>query len=173
MIRDNLGLVYYTQDQVAEILYQNPSLDISEILYQDPGTFNNSNRKLYTGYPKLKQYHPLNLSINEFDRTNQIQWRMPEFYKTFDIEHWLLNQCHNDQERDRVTLELSLFRETNLISLLCYLKYMVDVMSEKSLVWGVGRGSSTASYVLYLIGVHSIDSIKYDIPIEEFFKLGE
>jgi DNA polymerase III alpha subunit len=50
---------------------------------------------------------------------------------------------------------------------------MVDVMSEKSLVWGVGRGSSTASYVLYLIGVHSINSIKYDIPIEEFFKLGE
>jgi DNA polymerase III alpha subunit len=34
----------------------------------------------------------------------------------------------------------------------------------------VGRGSSVASYVLFLIGVHKIDPIKYELPIEEFFK---
>jgi DNA polymerase III alpha subunit len=173
MIIDKLGLVYYTQDQVFELLYQNPNFDIDQLLHQDPATFNNSNRKLYTGYPKLKQYQPLDIDIKQFDQKNQAQWRMPEYYKNFDIENWLLNRCQTEQERDRVSLEIALFRETNLISLLCYLKYMVDVMTEKSLVWGVGRGSSTASYVLFLIGLHNIDSIKYDIPIEEFFKLGE
>jgi len=50
------------------------------------------------------------------------------------------------------------------------MKYVVDTLRENQIVWGVGRGSSVASYVLYLIGVHKIDSIKYKLPIEEFFK---
>jgi DNA polymerase III alpha subunit len=50
------------------------------------------------------------------------------------------------------------------------MKYVVDTLRENNIVWGVGRGSSVASYVLHLIGVHKIDSIKYNIPIEEFFK---
>jgi DNA polymerase III alpha subunit len=54
--------------------------------------------------------------------------------------------------------------------LLFYLKYLVDAMRENKIVWGVGRGSSVASYVLYLIGVHRIDSIKYDLDIKEFLK---
>jgi DNA polymerase III alpha subunit len=48
--------------------------------------------------------------------------------------------------------------------------YLVDVMRENSVVWGVGRGSSVASYVLYLIGVHKIDSVKYNLDFKEFFK---
>jgi DNA polymerase III alpha subunit len=50
------------------------------------------------------------------------------------------------------------------------MKYIVDTLRANNIVWGVGRGSSVASYVLHLIGVHKIDSIKYSIPIEEFFK---
>jgi DNA polymerase III alpha subunit len=50
------------------------------------------------------------------------------------------------------------------------MKYIVDTLRANNVVWGVGRGSSVASYVLHLIGVHKIDSVKYDIPIEEFFK---
>jgi DNA polymerase III alpha subunit len=43
-------------------------------------------------------------------------------------------------------------------------------MRENDIVWGVGRGSSVASYTLYLIGVHKIDSIKYELDINEFLK---
>ena len=57
-----------------------------------------------------------------------------------------------------------------MITLLKYLKYLVDTMRENKIVWGVGRGSSVASYVLYLIGVHKIDSIKYELDIKEFLK---
>ena len=35
---------------------------------------------------------------------------------------------------------------------------------------GVGRGSSVASYILYLIGVHRIDSIKYNLDWKEFLR---
>ena len=57
-----------------------------------------------------------------------------------------------------------------MIDLLCYLKYLVDTMREHNIVWGVGRGSSVASYCLYLLGVHKIDSIKYELDIREFLK---
>jgi len=34
----------------------------------------------------------------------------------------------------------------------------------------VGRGSSVASYCLYLLGVHKINSLKFDLDIKEFLK---
>jgi len=43
-------------------------------------------------------------------------------------------------------------------------------MRRNNIVWGLGRGSSTASYVLYLLGVHKINSLYYDLSIEEFLK---
>jgi len=49
-------------------------------------------------------------------------------------------------------------------------KYFVDTMQANNVVWGVGRGSSVASYVLYLIGVHKIDSIKYNLDWQEFLR---
>jgi DNA polymerase III alpha subunit len=57
-----------------------------------------------------------------------------------------------------------------MVDVLKAMKYLVDTLRANNVVWGVGRGSSVASYALYLIGVHKIDSIKYNLPIEEFFK---
>ena len=48
--------------------------------------------------------------------------------------------------------------------------YLVDYMRKNKIVWGVGRGSSVASYVLYLIGVNKIDSIKYKLECQEFLR---
>ena len=50
------------------------------------------------------------------------------------------------------------------------LVYIIDIMRKNNLVWGVGRGSSVASYVLYLLGVHKVDSYKYSLDIKEFLK---
>jgi DNA polymerase III alpha subunit len=87
-----------------------------------------------------------------------------------DIAQWVLDQCKVQAELQRVAQELFLFQERNLFPLLCYLKYLVDTMRKHGVVWGVGRGSSVASYVLFLIGVHKIDSLYYDLPIDEFLK---
>ena len=57
-----------------------------------------------------------------------------------------------------------------MISMLKTMKYVVDTLRTNNVIWGVGRGSSVASYVLHIIGVHKIDSVKYNLPIEEFFK---
>ena len=57
-----------------------------------------------------------------------------------------------------------------MMDLLRFLKYMVDKFRENTILWGVGRGSSVASYCLYLLGVHKINSLKYDLDIKEFLR---
>jgi len=43
-------------------------------------------------------------------------------------------------------------------------------MRNNHVIWGVGRGSSVASYVLYKLGVHRIDSLFYDLSVDEFLR---
>ena len=47
--------------------------------------------------------------------------------------------------------------------------YLVDYMRDNNILWGVGRGSS-ASYVLYLIGIHKINSIQFGLDWREFLR---
>ena len=97
-------------------------------------------------------------------------WFIPEEYRTMDILDWLYQRCPTPDVRERVVEELRLFAKHDMIPVLKTMKYVVDTLRANNVVWGVGRGSSVASYVLHIIGVHKIDSIKYNIPIEEFFK---
>jgi DNA polymerase III alpha subunit len=170
MNTDTHGQVYYTQSELVDLLYKNPSLDISEIAVTDSESYNASLQSLHLDWPRLTQYKPLNISIEQFDKTNQSNWYMPDQYKNFDIAQWVLDKCVNEAELHRVGEELLLYQERNLFPLLCYLKYLVDTMNQHGIVWGVGRGSSVSSFVLYLIGIHRINSMYYDLDIEEFLK---
>lgn len=96
-------------------------------------------------------------------------WFIPETYRTMNIEKHLIDQCPKENH-DRLMSELVMFRQHDMIPMLRTMKYIVDTLRANNIVWGVGRGSSVASYVLHIIGVHKIDPIKYSIPIEEFFK---
>ena len=96
-------------------------------------------------------------------------WFIPQEYKDLDIEEFLINQCPKENY-DRLIKELELFHKNEMIAVLKTMKYIVDTLRKNNVVWGVGRGSSVSSYVLFLIGVHKIDSVKYNLPIEEFFK---
>ena len=120
--------------------------------------------------PELTQYAPRNISVAEFDARQQSNWHMPTEYYKLDIAEWVIAQCKTDNELHRVAEELLLYQERDMFTLLQYLKFMVDTMRKHKVLWGVGRGSSIASYVLYLIGVHRINSLEFDLPIEEFLK---
>ena len=167
---DQYGQAHITTEDATDLLYQRPDLDLSNIKFDNPDQFNAAIKVLYSDIRELQQYQQFDFDLEQFDQRNQSQWRMPEEYRKLDIARWLLDECETDPELQRVADELMLFQERDLFDLLRWLKYFVDTMRANQVVWGVGRGSSVASYVLYLIGVHKINSMYYDLDISEFLK---
>lgn len=166
---DASGVHHVAVHELFELLYQQPNLDLSKFNVLDPEIFNYAVGLLYADIPKLKQFTEV-YDIKEFDAQNQKHWFMPADYYELDIAAWVLNQCHNDAELQRCGQELLLYQERNAFELLQYLKYLVDTLRKHNIVWGVGRGSSVASFVLYKIGVHRINSLYYDLDPQEFLK---
>lgn len=109
-------------------------------------------------------------SVPDYDAVRQAQWFMPDSYRTMDIAEHVLGLCQDQFQLQRAGQELLMFQERGLFDLLRYLKYLVDVMRDNQVIWGVGRGSSVASYVLFLLGVHRIDSLYYDLDPAEFLR---
>jgi DNA polymerase III alpha subunit len=167
---DQFGQAHISAEDATDLLYLKPDLDLSNILFDDPEQFNAAVKELYSDFAVLREYALVDTDLAQFDQRNQSAWHMPEQYVKFDIAQWVLKQCATDSELQRVADELMLFQERDLFNLLRWLKYFVDTMRANQVVWGVGRGSSVASYVLYLIGVHKINSMYYDLDISEFLK---
>jgi DNA polymerase III alpha subunit len=124
--------------------------------------------------PEIARYHEiLENEKLEYPRIksdiNPKNWYIPEEYKNMDIEDFLVSRCP-EQNYQRLTDELELYRKNDMLDVLKSMKYLVDTLRKNGIVWGVGRGSSVSSYVLFLIGIHKIDSVKYNLPIDEFFK---
>ena len=118
----------------------------------------------------MKEYIEPSCSVEEFDLVNQQQWFIPSEYKDIRIEEFLLQQCKTEEEVERVLQELELFFQHRMMDVLICVKYLVDYMRKHDIVWGLGRGSSVASFCLYLIGLHKINSLKYQLDIKEFLK---
>jgi len=166
--------IFTSQDLIQEIYHGNlkklslSKVDEHDLDYMSYIEFVNNNK--LRDWPCPDAYLGENRTQKEYDSLLQSQWFMPEKYKNFDIEEYVLSLCENKIQTDRINLELKLFKKYNMIPLLRFLKYLVEKMREDKIVWGVGRGSSVASYCLYLLGVHKIDSIKYNLDIKEFLK---
>jgi len=158
---DVYGQQVYTSKDVFEQLMRNPILEDYGIFFVD-GTVE------IDGI--VQEYKEPDTDIDEFHRQNQTQWFMPDRYKNLDVAKYILDLCKTDYELQRVGEELLLYQERDLFNLLRYLIYLVDTMQENGIIWGVGRGSSVASYILYLIGVHRINSMHYDLDIKEFLR---
>jgi len=167
------GQVILNAQEVFDALYSGKITDLGTIFLEDQAEctkFCESVKKNYDNTGFVRFPTEPTVSIAEFDRANQDQWFMPDEYKEFNIVEFLLDKTQNEEQYQRVVQELELFAQHNMIDVLKYIKYLVDTMRENNIVWGVGRGSSVASYVLYLIGVHKVDSIKYELDIHEFLK---
>ena len=168
MKTDKYGQLIYNQNDLCELFLQDPTRTISNALVDSHIEFNGF--LSLENIPNLKQYTTSAISLEEFDRLNQTKWHMPKEYYEFDIAKWVLDQCKNESELQRAGDELIKFQERNMFILLQYLKYLVDTMRKNNVVWGVGRGSSVASFVLFIIGIHRINSLYYDLSIDEFLK---
>ena len=171
---DLYGQAYTDTRELCDLLYQNPNLDLSRFAVVDSLPYNSAVQETYSGFPTVKVYIPANykeeIPLELFHWGQQQTWYMPAEYQDLDIAQHILDLCKTDAELQRVGEELLLYQERDLFNLLRYLKYFVDIMRANSVIWGLGRGSSVASYVLYLLGVHKINSMFYDLDIKEFLK---
>lgn len=156
----------YNSNDIFDLLYQGKLEMLSTILVD----FDKSLEQLeaISGI-KFQTFSPDIMSTEQYDKINQKEWFMPPDYCPDLIEN-LYKLCTTQEQIDRVNEEMEEFIKRDMMDLLFFLKYLVDTLKENKIVWGVGRGSSVASYVLFLIGVHQIDSMKYNLDWREFLR---
>ena len=171
---DDLGVPRFTNNDLIDMIYQG-NADKCHVVLCDPSDeidkFNAAMDE--QGLSKLQKYISLDVDQKTFDTVCQSEWLMPQEYKDINVHNYVLSKaktpCSQDVQ-DRIWEDLAEFEEHGMLDLLRYMIYLVDFMRENNIVWGVGRGSSVASYVLYLLDVHRIDSFKYNLDYKEFLR---
>jgi len=163
MRTDKFSNVIYDVNDVVELIYSDKEHLLDKIYSEDVEEFKNLPTKKID--PNI-----YNIDIEEFDQVCQNEWLMPDDYKNLNIVEFVLDQTTNEKEYQRAVEELVEYENRNMFNLLRWLKYIVDTCRSNNIVWGVGRGSSVSSYVLYLLEVHRIDSIKYNLDWQEFLR---
>jgi DNA polymerase III alpha subunit len=173
MKQNNFGELIFDESDVCNLLMQGRDIDSLQHMTVDP-SINLEELIRHVERPSSLltwtfPYHA-ETSVQGFHDAQQLMWHMPQKYKELDIAQHILDLCESEAELQRCGAELLLYQERDLFDLLRYLKYLVNVMTENNVIWGVGRGSSVASYVLYKLGVHRIDSMFYNLDVHEFLR---
>jgi DNA polymerase III alpha subunit len=165
-----LHQVIVSESDMIDVLYRGET--ISGLVVDQPDWITKFNTHCGEyGLPSIIDWHEESKQLpDEYIRNNLDNWHLPEMYVDFDIENYLLSKCNTPAQQERVACELIEFKARNMLPILCWMKYFIDTLRENNMVWGVGRGSSVASYVLFLLDVHRVDSLKYELDIKEFLK---
>lgn len=157
-VRCNLNAVVYAMNCGADIQY----LQLMEMDEHERLKFNDNCKKF-----GLEQ-RMLDYTI-EHDKNHEL-WRYDPSYDNINLLDFFLAKCNNDEQRARVEYEIGLFEKYNMTKLLRCMIWLVHYLEENNIFWGLGRGSSVSSYCLYLIGLHLVDSLKYELDVNEFLK---
>ena len=171
MKTDELGIPRFTNKDLVDMIYSGHADKCHVVLCDHSDDIDKFNTAMEEqGLAKLKKYIPLDVDQKTFDGVCQSEWFMPDEYKNMNVIEYIVKLTNTPQEYKRVDEELEEFKRRDMLDLLKYMIYLVDFMRSNNIVWGVGRGSSVASYVLYLIGVHRVNSIQYDLDWREFLR---
>ena len=165
------GQALLTSDSLRELLLQGKNISHLNVIFDDE-------IKLHEQYQSELLHDTITflgapeevLSYDEFHSKCAEEWVFPIVYQQIDVRTWLHDKCNTKEEVDRVVQEYAMYEERGLIMLLRLFIYLVDYMRKNKFIWGVGRGSSVSSYILYLIGVHRVDSLKYGLDIKDYLK---
>jgi hypothetical protein len=180
---DNLGVPCFTNKDLIDMIYSGHIDKCHVVLCEPSADIDQFNAAMEAqGFPLLSTYIPLDVDQQTFDNVCQSEWFMPNEYKNIDVYAFLVERLYDKLQIDRnqplqdrveflrLTDELTAFKQHGMENLLRYMIYLVNFMREHKIIWGVGRGSSVASYILYLLDVHRIDSIQYDLDWREFLR---
>lgn len=163
---DPYGNVLYFSDSLLELLYM--GINSKNILFSEK----DKDVLLYNKYSvdekyELPKYIESNLKRKE-------KWFYPDEYEQINLLDYfnnILNQKGWSEERQkRIIEEIKLYEKKDLIKFLRFCIYLSDVIKNNDIITGTGRGSSCASFLLFLLEIHLVDSVKYNIDINEFLK---
>lgn len=108
-----------------------------------------------------------------------MSWQLPKKYTALDLDEYFAALYNQVEERysvdqrgqvlERIGAELEEIKKRGLMEFMRTVIFILDELKKNNVVWGVGRGSSCASYLLYLIGLHVVDCVTMDVPMDEFF----
>lgn len=140
-------------------------------------------RNIFCEIPETKVFNNKVDESQEFAKKVEYplsyDWIIPEFYQSLDVFSYVLskldafiNNEHPAYQKylDRICIELEYFEDTNSMDFVRCVIFTLEEMTSRGLFWGVGRGSSCACLVFFLLDLHKIDPIKYNLPLNDFFK---
>jgi len=166
---DKLKRVILSEKEAIDVLLSGHSID--GIFLKDPEIVNeyNSNNAQHFEYDTAVKY-PEDIPEEIFHQENINRWLIPDKYKSIDVLDYVLKKANTDEERKRVLEEYELYKQKDLVDVLRLTIYLVDTFRENNILWGVGRGSSVSSYILYLIGINRINPLKFNLSVDEFLR---
>lgn len=112
-----------------------------------------------------------------------MSWRLPEEYRTLNLENRIVGEFMKRQDEllrkygvekyddavMRIAAEFEQIQKRGMTEFMRTIIYVLDTFRKEGIIWGVGRGSSCACYILFVLGLHSVDCVQHEIPLEEFF----
>lgn len=155
----NLNAAVYAMNCGADVRY----IQLQEIDEPEMTRFNENCRRfgLETRMHKNTVNHEENHEL----------WRYDSAYDNLNLLDYFLSKCPQEEKYiERVKFEVQLYEHYNMTRLLRCMIWLVDYMTENEMFWGLGRGSSVSSYLLFLIELHMVDSVKYELDVNEFLK---
>lgn len=168
---DEWGRVLLDSDDAIEMLFRGQ--DITQLCILPSSEIDVYNA-ICTDRDKLnfliEDFSEPGLSPEQDTERRKNTWLIPEEYQQMNIREVLLNLCERPDEIERVNMEMAMFEQRGLEPVLKLMHFLVEHWRQNGVVWGVGRGSSVASYCLFLLGVHKLDAIRYNFDIKEFLK---
>lgn len=112
------------------------------------------------------------------DDVKEIKWAMFDMTETEIIDE-IIDRCKNGKHADLMNDDAYMNRiEQELVEVvneqqegfILSVAMICDTLDQNGILRGFGRGSSCASLLLFMLGVHDVDPVMYDIPMSEFFK---
>lgn len=160
------------------------------LIERDPFVLARLPRRVFVGNmtKAVQSYNQMSMSSQpiltktEFEdgKIDADKWKMPDSYKLMtstqilgrliDRQYDLGLDDRTEERNARIVSEMKIYKNEHKLDLIRLMCYIVDRLTETNQIWGVGRGSSVSSYVLFLIGVHDIDSVLYDLDFTDFMK---
>lgn len=166
-----------SEDAIMNLLINGKSID---------GIFVDKTSSSIEQYNKFVGIDERILEKKELKAVFNFDWNIPNDYKQLDVETYVFERLYDEidvlghtidsdnltvlSRIERTKYELSRYKKRNFYELLKTIIYIINNLRNNGVVWGVGRGSSVSSYVLYLIGVHDVDSVKYELDFSEFLR---